>query len=72
MVVLFYLFNGAMGTAGSYLLFKKFRHLGLAAAGASLVVGSFAAMGDDDWWPMLAACGVAALLFKVIGDPLDA
>jgi hypothetical protein len=69
--MLFYIVNGFLGTVGGYLMFKKFRHLGLLAAGAALTVGSVWSMGGEQWWPMLASLPVAVVLYLMIGDPAE-
>src|SRR5262249_51393859 len=39
MEILYYLVNGTLGTLGSYLIFKRFQHLGLLTAGLAMVGG---------------------------------
>jgi hypothetical protein len=68
----FILVNGAIGTLGSYLVFRRYQHLGLLAAGVTLVVGSLVSMPGERWWPMAAAVGAALLLHRLIGDPIEA
>jgi len=68
----FILVNGAIGTLGSYLVFRRYQHLGLLAAGVTLVVGSLASMPGERWWPMAASIAVAFLLHRLIGDPIEA
>jgi hypothetical protein len=72
MAILFYLVNCTMGTLGSYFVFKKFRHMGLLAAGIALVTASILAMPDERWWPMGLGAIAAVALHRLIGDPLEA
>ena len=72
MSIAFLVVNGAVGTMGSYFVFRKYQHLGLLAAGITLVVGSLASMPDERWWVMGAAAAAALLLHKLIGDPIEA
>jgi hypothetical protein len=72
MGITFVIVNGSLGTLGSYLVFRRYQHLGLLAAGVALIVGSLAAMPGERWWPMAAAAAAAALLYRLIGDPIEA
>ena len=72
MAIAFYIVNGTIGTLGSYLVFRRFRELGLLAAGAALVVASLVSMPGERWWPMGVGIVAAFLLNRLIGDPLDA
>jgi hypothetical protein len=72
MSIAFLLVNGSVGTLGSYLVFRRYQHLGLLAAGITLVVGSLASMPDERWWVMGVAAAIAVLLHRVIGDPIEA
>jgi hypothetical protein len=69
--LLFFVVNGVIGTAGGYLMFKQFRHLGLLAAGGVLTAGSLASMAMETWWPMLASAPLAVVLARLIGDPAE-
>ena len=69
--MLFYLVHGVIGTAGGYLVIKRFKHLGLLAAGASLTLGSLISMGGETWWPMLASVAAGVLLHRLIGVPIE-
>jgi len=68
----FFLANGAVGTLGSYLVFRHFRHLGMLAAGAALVLGSVVSFSGERWWVLGGFCIIAPLLARLVGDPLDA
>lgn len=72
MEILFYLVNGAISTMGLFLVFKRFSHFGLLAAGIAMTVGSLISMAGNAWWPMLASVGGAFLLHRLIGDPVNA
>jgi len=72
MQISFFLVNGAIGTLGSYLVFKRFHHLGLLAAGVALVAGSLISMIGENWWALGASLGAAWLLHRLIGDPINA
>lgn len=67
----FFLINGVLGMLGSFLVLKRFRHLGLCLAGVALIVGSSYAIYDEEWWPSLAGLLTAVLCAKVIGNPLE-
>jgi len=67
----FILVNGLLGTAGSYLVFKRFKHIGLLLAGLCLVIGSIWSTFDNQWMPMLGLSVIGVLLAKLVGDPLD-
>ncbi len=72
MAILFLLVNGFIGTAGSYLVFKRFRHIGLMLAGVCLVIGSIWSMSNNQWMPMMGLTVIGVLVAKVVGDPLEA
>lgn len=67
----FVVINGLVGMLGSFLVLRRFRHVGMCLAGLSLVAGSGVAMYDEEWWPLLIGLAVAALCVKVIGNPLE-
>ena len=67
----FILVNGLLGTAESYLVFKRFKHIGLLLAGLCLVAGSVWSTFDNQWMPMLGLSVIGVLLAKLVGDPLD-
>jgi len=71
MYILFLASNTLLSTTGAYLVFKRFRHLGLLAAGVLLVVSTAWSMHNEQWWPMLAGLAAATLGHRLIGDPLD-
>ncbi len=71
MGILFLFVNGIVGTAGSYLVFKRFRHLGLMLAGLCLTVGSIWSMSVNQWMPMVGLTVIGVLLATLVGDPLD-
>jgi hypothetical protein len=72
MSIAFFLANGAVGTLGSYLVFRRFRNLGLLAAGAALVLGSIVSFSGEQWWMLGLSCILAPLLARLVGDPLEA
>ena len=71
MAPMFLLVNGLIGTTGSYLIFRKFRNLGLLLAGLCLVAGSAWSAFDNQWTPMMGLTICDILLAKLVGNPLD-
>ncbi len=67
----FIIVNGLIGTTGSYLVFKKFRHLGLLLAGLCCVIGSIWSGIDSEWMPMMGLTAIGALLARLVGNPLE-
>lgn len=67
----FVVINSVLGSLGSFLVVRRFKHVGLCLAGLALVVGSSVAFYDEEWWPSLAGAVVALLCAKVIGNPLE-
>jgi ABC-type Mn2+/Zn2+ transport system permease subunit len=67
----FVVINGALGMLGSFLVLRRFRHVGLCLAGLSLLAGSGIAFYDEQWWPSLAGALLALLCAKLIGNPLE-
>lgn len=72
MQLLFLGVNTFLGTAGAYLVFKRFRHAGHLTAGLALVISAGVAMANENWWPMLAGAAFALAAHRFIGDPFDA
>lgn len=67
----FIVINSVLGTLGSFLVVRRFRHVGLCLAGLALIAGSSLAFYDEEWWPSLAGLAIAALCAKLVGNPLE-
>lgn len=65
------LFAGGIGTVASYLIFKRFRNLGLLVMSLILMIGSTAAAMKGEWLPLLGCLPLAWIAKVVVGDPLD-
>lgn len=67
----FVVINGMLGMLGSFLVVRRFKHVGLCLAGLSLVAGTSVAFYDEQWWPSLVGLAAAALCAKLIGNPFE-